>query len=82
MSTHPNAFQLGHIEQAYTAFKALVQNASQGLVNRVIHQLDHYQDLIKKDHYLDVKNLIQNLQKLEFIQQADIILNMQNNRAF
>ncbi|WP_173911880.1 glycosyltransferase [Acinetobacter sp. Marseille-Q1618] len=74
-----NAFQLGYKEQAYTAFKALVQNASQGLVQRVIHQLDHYQDLIKKDHYLEVKNLIQNLQKLEFMEQADTILNIQKS---
>lgn len=71
-----NAFQLGHIEQAYMAFKQLVKNASKGLVNRVIHQLDHYQELIQQDHYLDVKNLIQDLQGLDFKEQADMILNM------
>lgn len=71
-----NAFQLGYTEQAYVAFKKLVKYASKGLVGRVIHQLESYQDLIKNDSYLEVNNLILDLKKLKFDDQANKILNL------
>lgn len=70
-----NAFQLGYKEQAYTAFKQLVKYASKGLVNRVINQLNSYEDLIKQDSYLNVKYLIQDLKKLGFDDYVNKILN-------
>lgn len=61
-----NAFQLKYFEQSYAAFKLLIRNANRGLVEKVIHQLSNYQNLIKKDSYQEVSQLIKDLKRLNF----------------
>src|SRR5690606_9946631 len=61
-----NAFQLKYFEQSYAAFKLLIRNANIGLVEKVIHQLSNYQNLIKKDSYQEVSQLIKDLKRLNF----------------
>lgn len=61
-----NAFQLKKIEQSYAAFKLLIRNADKNLVKRVIHQLSSYQELIQKDQYQEVSQLIKDLKRLSF----------------
>lgn len=68
-----NAFKLDKKNIAYHAFKQLLKNAPEGLVQRVIHQLNDYQTLIKEDVFSEVQNLIQYLNRFGFEEQAKAI---------
>ena len=69
-----NAFQLKQLEQSYAAFKLLIRNANKNLVERVIHQLNSYQDLIKKDQYQEVLQMKKDLKRLDFEDRQHIFL--------
>lgn len=68
-----NAFQLNQKNIAYQAFKQLLKNAPEGLVKRVIPQLNAYQTLIENDRFSEVQQMIQHLNRLGFKAQAQTV---------
>ncbi len=58
-----NSYKLGKIEESYSAFKRLIQECPEDLLNRLIHQLKDYKLLIMKDSFYEGQLLGLNLQK-------------------
>lgn len=60
-----NAYRLNKIEESYQAFKKLVQHCPVDLLDRLSEQNKSYTNLVEKDQFFEVQQLIQNLHRLD-----------------
>lgn len=73
-----SAFHLNQYAKSYRSFKALLRNAPSKDIQRVIHHLPFYQDLIQQDQFADVMQMITHLKEKGFEQAATQLQNVES----
>ena len=59
-----NAYKLKDYINSYAAYKKLIENCPDDLINRLLHQLEHYKDMLNIESLENIFKIYQRLKKV------------------